>query len=66
MNFAINNKKTYPKTGRNAAFWLNIIGAILIGGVLFLAYSLKHDGAAELQTAPWQTLLFIDHSTKNL
>jgi hypothetical protein len=46
--------------------WLGIAGVVIMAGALFLAYALKQEGAAELQTAPWQTLLFIDHTTKNL
>ena len=50
----------------STGFWLSQVGAALITGMLLLAYACKPSGATELQSAPWQTLLFIDHSNQNL
>ena len=65
MSLALNNIKESQK-GNSLVSWIGIVGVLLLTGILFLAYSIEHDGAAELQTAPLHTLLFIDNSTKTL
>lgn len=66
MNLSITKNNTQAEAKRNAAFWPSIIGAVVIAGIFTLGYTSRQEKAIDLQTAPWQTLLFIDHSTKNL
>lgn len=54
MSFAIATGTELLKTKRSASFWLSIIGAAIIPGIFFLAYTFNSkEIIQELQAAPW-------------
>ena len=66
MNHTITNNRLSFEGGYNSTFWLGLLAALLLAVICVLAFSVKHDGAVELQTAPLQTLLFFDITNNKL
>lgn len=66
MNRTITHNRPSLTGSLDSTFWLGLLAAFLLAVICVMAYSVKQDGAVELQTAPVQTLLFFDITTNKL